>query len=588
MKQPQIYAFFLFFLFVLGNVNLVFAQDEYAASILKFRQQRENDFRNPQQTPIPPKKLGEFRGLLWYEVNDEFKIEARFVSISNSPRFEMPTFGNVRTIPHTKYGEVYFTWRGRDYKLNVYQNEIYQKSKFLFIPFLDLTNQKETYRGGRYLDFDYPKSEKVMIDFNLAYNPDCAYNEKYACPIPPEENRIESFIRAGEKLNDVKIKKTEDDATNAKTVVKIEKPIEPKKTPVVKPTPTPEILKATVIAKPKKTNVESTSKKPQVTPKAAPIPTPTPTNIEAVKREKKVAEPSVNENSGQPVVKFDKPVKSPTVPKKQMPTVVVEKTADGSFADYNGTKVHYESIGKGSEALIFIHGWGGNAEFWKGSVNAFPNLRTIAIDLPGHGASDKPRMDYSISYLARSIEAVMRTANVKKAVLIGHSMGTPVVREFYHLFPEKTLGLVFVDGLIRPLGTKEGAMQITDHLRTDYATNLESVIQPYLQPIQDDAVRNEVRASILATPDYVNISEIEAMADENIYRNLAISVPVLAIVAETPNLKPESVKQVYQSFALKLDFRSWQGVSHYLMLEKPREFNQTVRYFLNANKLLIK
>lgn len=127
-----------------------------------------------------------------------------------------------------------------------------------------------------------------------------------------------------------------------------------------------------------------------------------------------------------------------------------------NWAKFNNNKVHYTDVGnrKNKDALIFVHGWTCNADFWKESVNAFPEYRVIAIDLPGHGQSDKPKVEYSMEYFAKSIEAVMNKANIKNAVLVGHSMGTPVIRQFYRLYPKKTLGLVIVDGALRPMGTK--------------------------------------------------------------------------------------------------------------------------------------
>ena len=103
------------------------------------------------------------------------------------------------------------------------------------------------------------------------------------------------------------------------------------------------------------------------------------------------------------------------------------QTPKSEWAKYNGNKVHYYDIGnhKAKNALIFIHGWTCNADFWKDSYSAFPNYRVIAIDLPGHGQSDKPKVDYTMEYFARSIEAVMKKAKVQRAVLVGHSMGTP-------------------------------------------------------------------------------------------------------------------------------------------------------------------
>src|SRR5215467_7136921 len=140
------------------------------------------------------------------------------------------------------------------------------------------------------------------------------------------------------------------------------------------------------------------------------------------------------------------------------------------FAGFDGNKVHYLMSGKGDDALIFVHGWTCNADFWRGQLRAFSTIPAIAIDLPGHGQSDKPRTDYTMAYFARSIEAVMKDAGVRRAVLAGHSMGTPVVREFYRLYPDKTLALVIVDGPLRPVMPRAQSDEFVGRLRNNYKT----------------------------------------------------------------------------------------------------------------------
>jgi pimeloyl-ACP methyl ester carboxylesterase len=113
-------------------------------------------------------------------------------------------------------------------------------------------------------------------------------------------------------------------------------------------------------------------------------------------------------------------------------------------------RIHYLTAGRGAKTLIFIHGWSGNSGFWREQVAAFADkARLILIDLPGHGQSDKPRVDYTLDYFARGVLAVMRNAQVTKAILIGHSMGVPVICRFHALTPGRVAGLVAVDGLLR-------------------------------------------------------------------------------------------------------------------------------------------
>src|ERR1700681_3971825 len=125
------------------------------------------------------------------------------------------------------------------------------------------------------------------------------------------------------------------------------------------------------------------------------------------------------------------------------------------FTSLDKTRIHYMSYGTGQEALVLIHGWSCNLDYWRDQVPDFEKRsRVIAIDLPGHGQSDKPEISYTMDLFARAVDAVLRDAKVERAVLVGHSMGTPVARQFYRKYPQKTLAIVIVDGALRPFGDK--------------------------------------------------------------------------------------------------------------------------------------
>lgn len=109
-----------------------------------------------------------------------------------------------RTPIYRRYGYIYFELNGKKCRLTAYQNmELIKKEEYknyLFIPFRDGTSGVESYGGGRYLDVTIPENETITIDFNLAYNPYCAYSYRYSCPVPPEENTLKIRIEAGEKI----------------------------------------------------------------------------------------------------------------------------------------------------------------------------------------------------------------------------------------------------------------------------------------------------------------------------------------------------------------------------------------------------
>ncbi len=251
-------------------------------------------------------------------------------------------------------------------------------------------------------------------------------------------------------------------------------------------------------------------------------------------------------------------------------------------------RVHYLSAGKGDEALVFVHGWTCNANFWRMQTPAFEaRTRVIALDLPGHGQSDKPeKVAYTMDLFARATEAVMRDAGVRRAVLVGHSMGVPVIRQFYRKYPEKTLALVLVDGGLKPFAPLSVMEQWVAPLRgPNYKEAASKFVEGMLVPVHSEAVRAEIRATMLSAPQHVLVGAMEGMIDEAVWKEDQIKVPVLAVLARSPFWPPDS-EQVFRKIAPDLDYRMWDGVSHFLMMDKPDEFNRTLADFISGRKLL--
>lgn len=255
-------------------------------------------------------------------------------------------------------------------------------------------------------------------------------------------------------------------------------------------------------------------------------------------------------------------------------------------ADYNGVKVHYDSWGKGSESVVLVHGWTCNAEFWRANAPELAKeYRVIAIDLPGHGRSDKPQAKYTMEYFARAVDAVLLHAKVKRAVLAGHSMGTPVVRTYYRLFPQKTVALIAVDGALRPMMPKEQMDRFLAPMRgPDFPKVAAGMVGGMTQPMRNAADRELVKQVMLSAPQHVAVSAMEGMADPAVFEG-SVSVPVLAIMASSPNWNEAYVKQV-RAVTPKLEYQSWGGVSHFLMMDEPAKFNAAVLEWLKKNKIL--
>jgi pimeloyl-ACP methyl ester carboxylesterase len=268
---------------------------------------------------------------------------------------------------------------------------------------------------------------------------------------------------------------------------------------------------------------------------------------------------------------------------------------DSKFAKLDGARIHYVNYGKGSDALVLIHGWTMNVDNWRDQIPAFADrYRVVAIDLPGHGESDKPQpasgdkpVAYSMDYFARAVEAVMRDAKVKRAVLVGHSMGTPVARQFYRKYPDKTLAIVIVDGALKPFGDKAMMDRMIAGFRTPaYRDAINQMFTMMRGHLAEEAFQR-IKTSSLGTPQYVIVGAMEGMADLSIWEEDKINVPVLAVMAKNPFFPP-NLEEYYKTLVPNLEFYMWDGVGHFIMMEKPKEFNEAVLAFLDKNNLLKK
>ena len=181
--------------------TFVFAQKDLLAS-KKFQTELNQSYADSLKSPLTKEDLNHFKGLDFFPINEKYIVEATFVRTKKEKPFGMKTTTS-RTPLYKKYGELHFSIDGKEFKLNVYQNiDLIKKpgyDDYLFLPFSDLTCGKESYIGGRYVDMRIQKGTIWTIDFNKAYNPYCAYNYEYSCPIVPLENDLDIEILAGVK-----------------------------------------------------------------------------------------------------------------------------------------------------------------------------------------------------------------------------------------------------------------------------------------------------------------------------------------------------------------------------------------------------
>ena len=193
----------LFLLPFLLLSTIIIAQDQDFISESKAAQTELNEeYINPETSILEPEDFKNFEGLQFYPIDLKYRVEAKLVRTPDEKPFFMPTT-TARLPEYVKYGEAHFTLEGKDIVLNIFKStQPYDEpgyEDYLFLPFTDLTSGDGSYGGGRYIDQRIPEGNTIVIDFNKAYNPYCAYNARYSCPIPPRENDILIRIEAGVK-----------------------------------------------------------------------------------------------------------------------------------------------------------------------------------------------------------------------------------------------------------------------------------------------------------------------------------------------------------------------------------------------------
>lgn len=169
----------------------------------EFQREMNSEYKDASTSPLKEKDLKTFKGLDFFKFDSAYVVTATFTKAVDEQPFQMKTTTD-RLPVYVKYGEISFNLKGEVFKLNVYQNQDLITKEgyedYLFLPFLDDTNGDESYGGGRYIDMRIPEGDTIVVDFNKAYNPYCAYNEKYSCPIVPRENYLDVEVRAGVKV----------------------------------------------------------------------------------------------------------------------------------------------------------------------------------------------------------------------------------------------------------------------------------------------------------------------------------------------------------------------------------------------------
>jgi uncharacterized protein (DUF1684 family) len=172
------------------------AGGRFVSALGEFRKAKDEFFAEDPQSPLTTDQKIKFTGLAYYPENPGLSLELEIEEFPEKALIQMQTStGDVQE--HIRFGKIRFSTEGEQVELTIYQDP-----HGYFLPFADALAGQETYGAGRYLEPEPSGKGKIRVDFNYAYNPYCAYNDLYSCPLTPWENRLKVAIKAGEKLPD--------------------------------------------------------------------------------------------------------------------------------------------------------------------------------------------------------------------------------------------------------------------------------------------------------------------------------------------------------------------------------------------------
>jgi len=255
-----------------------------------------------------------------------------------------------------------------------------------------------------------------------------------------------------------------------------------------------------------------------------------------------------------------------------------------SAASVDGLAIHSSSTGSGNATVIFIHGWTCDSSSWSAQVPVFAkHYRVITLDLPGHGKSASPKDGkLSMDLFARAVEAVRAEAKADSVVLVGHSMGAPVIRQYARLYPQHVAGLVAVDGPLDLRGfPPPDFKQPPPMVGAEGLKAREKMIRGMFIPETAPALQEHILKMMLGTSEATANGAMAAVFDPSLSKTDVIKAPALAVYAGTGKPPdPKVTKEVFPNY----EGTQIPGTGHFVMMEKPEEFNRLLAGFLDKIK----
>jgi len=262
-----------------------------------------------------------------------------------------------------------------------------------------------------------------------------------------------------------------------------------------------------------------------------------------------------------------------------------EKSFESTTQASDGVTISYDVRGSGSTALVFIHGWCSNKTFWREQLNTINDkYRAVSIDLPGHGKSGHDREVCTFSSFANDVKRVVESLDLKKVVLIGHSMGGLIALKAAQLMPNRIIGIVGIDAInnVEDVDPPEMMEPFISVLQTNFKGTIRVAIPRMLSPNATPELIEWVTENSLEADSSIAISIVREISNVN-QKNLLSSVfiPVRCIYAASDDSTVFTARlETNQKYA-DFDAVAIKDVGHFLHLEKPDEVNQHLMYFVS-------
>jgi pimeloyl-ACP methyl ester carboxylesterase len=247
---------------------------------------------------------------------------------------------------------------------------------------------------------------------------------------------------------------------------------------------------------------------------------------------------------------------------------------DGSVASADGVMIHFHAEGRGDPALVFVHGWSCDSEYWRAQIAEFaPHHRVVTLDLAGHGKSGSNRKDWTIPAFGADVAAVVRKLDLKNVVLIGHSMGGPVTVEAAILMPERVRLLVPVDSLqnaefkLKP----EQAAGFLGAFEKDFPGTVRQFFSQLFPPTAPREIVEPVLTKAASANPTIAVAAMKGLLAYDLTTSLPkVKAPIRAIDSDS---NPVAI-EVNRKYARRFDAAIMPGVGHFPMIVAPKEFNR--------------